>query len=47
MKMINGNLIYSYDKACNLAYKKGKKLSELFVSITIPGRSKPGWIKLS
>jgi hypothetical protein len=37
--------IYTYREACNIAYEKGKKLSELFMSINAPIWDKPGWVK--
>ena len=36
--------IYPYRQACNLAYKTGKKLSEMFIDINVPSKQK-GWVK--
>ena len=36
--------IYPYRQACNKAFKSGKKLSEMFIDINVPGKQK-GWVK--
>ena len=37
--------IYTYRQACNKAVKMGKKLSEMFVDINVPGWEQKGWVK--
>lgn len=37
--------IYTYEKACDKAYKEGRNLSEMFFWITVPGWDKKGWVR--